>query len=110
MPGGGHGRIVQAEVLARCAGARVGAGRRARSCARDQRPGRWLANAPGPDRTWRRPWSRESWLPQMAARAAKPLIWALPDPHGEPTLLASVRLEQGRPATTRIMIRNHRQG
>ncbi len=45
----------------------------------------------------------------MAARAAKPLIWALPDPHGEPTLLASVRLEQGRPATTRIMIRNHRQ-
>jgi hypothetical protein len=31
---------------------------------------------------------------------AKPLVWPLPDPLGEPTLLASVRLEQGRPATT----------
>ena len=31
---------------------------------------------------------------------AKPLVWPLPDPHGEPTLLASVQLEQGRPATS----------
>jgi hypothetical protein len=31
---------------------------------------------------------------------AKPLVWPLPDPHGEPTLLASVQLELGRPATS----------
>ena len=31
---------------------------------------------------------------------AKPLIWPLPDPHGEPTLLASVQLEPGRPVTS----------
>ncbi len=31
---------------------------------------------------------------------AKPLVWPLPDPQGEPTLLASVRLEQGRPAAS----------
>ena len=30
---------------------------------------------------------------------AKPLVWPLPDPDGEPTLLASVRLADGRPAT-----------
>jgi hypothetical protein len=30
---------------------------------------------------------------------AKPLVWPLPDPQGQPTLLASVQLEQGRPAT-----------
>ena len=32
--------------------------------------------------------------------AAKPLVWPLPDPHGEPTLLASVELEPSRPATS----------
>ena len=31
---------------------------------------------------------------------AKPLVWPLPDPDREPTLLASVRLEPGRPATS----------
>ncbi len=31
---------------------------------------------------------------------AKPLVWPLPDPQSEPTLLASVRLELGRPATS----------
>ena len=31
---------------------------------------------------------------------AKPLIWPLPDPQGEPTLLASVQLEKSRPATS----------
>jgi nitroreductase len=38
---------------------------------------------------------------RLAIRAlgAKPLVWPLPDPLGEPTLLASVRLEEGRPAT-----------
>jgi hypothetical protein len=30
---------------------------------------------------------------------ARPMIWQLPDPDGEPTLLARVRLEEGRPAT-----------
>ena len=30
---------------------------------------------------------------------AKPLVWPLPDPAGEPTLLASVQLADGRPAT-----------
>jgi nitroreductase len=30
---------------------------------------------------------------------AKPLVWPLPDPQREPTLLASVRLDPGRPAT-----------
>jgi hypothetical protein len=30
---------------------------------------------------------------------ARPLVWPLPDPDGEPTLLASVRLADGRPAT-----------
>ncbi len=32
---------------------------------------------------------------------AKPLVWPLPDPDGEPTLLASVQLADGRPATPR---------
>jgi hypothetical protein len=31
---------------------------------------------------------------------AKPLVWPLPDPQGEPTLLASVQLERSRPATS----------
>ena len=31
---------------------------------------------------------------------AKPLVWPLPDPDREPTLLASVQLELGRPATS----------
>jgi hypothetical protein len=31
---------------------------------------------------------------------AKPMVWPLPDPEREPTLLASVRLEEGRPATS----------
>jgi hypothetical protein len=31
---------------------------------------------------------------------AKPLVWPLPDPLGEPTLLASVQLEPSRPATS----------
>jgi nitroreductase len=37
---------------------------------------------------------------RLAIRAAggKPLVWPLPDPVGEPTLLASVQLAQGRPA------------
>jgi nitroreductase len=30
---------------------------------------------------------------------AKPLVWPLPDPEGKPTLLASVRIEEARPAT-----------
>jgi nitroreductase len=30
---------------------------------------------------------------------ARPLVWPLPDPDGEPTLLASVQLADGRPAT-----------
>jgi nitroreductase len=30
---------------------------------------------------------------------AKPLVWPLPDPRGEPTLLASVLVEDGRPPT-----------
>ena len=30
---------------------------------------------------------------------AKPLVWPLPDPRGEPTLLASVQLAEGRPAS-----------
>jgi hypothetical protein len=30
---------------------------------------------------------------------AKPLVWRLPDPEGEPTLMARVRLDEGRPAT-----------
>jgi nitroreductase len=30
---------------------------------------------------------------------AKPLVWPLPDPRGEPTLLASVLVEEGRPPT-----------
>jgi nitroreductase len=30
---------------------------------------------------------------------AKPLVWPLPDPDGEPTLLALVQLAEGRPAT-----------
>jgi nitroreductase len=32
--------------------------------------------------------------------AAKPLVWPLPDPHREPTLLASVQLQRSRPATS----------
>jgi nitroreductase len=32
--------------------------------------------------------------------AAKPLVWPLPDPDGEPTLLASVQLQRSRPATS----------
>ena len=38
---------------------------------------------------------------KLAIRAlgAKPLVWPLPDPEHEPTLLASVRLEEARPAT-----------
>ena len=32
--------------------------------------------------------------------AAKPLVWPLPDPQHEPTLLASVQLEPARPATS----------
>jgi len=32
---------------------------------------------------------------------AKPLVWPLPDPAGEPTLLASVQLADGRPAMPR---------
>jgi nitroreductase len=38
---------------------------------------------------------------RLAARAtgAKPLVWALPDPQAEPTLMASVQLTPGRPAT-----------
>jgi nitroreductase len=37
---------------------------------------------------------------RLASRAAgaKPLVWPLPDPAGEPTLLASVQLAEGRPA------------
>jgi nitroreductase len=37
---------------------------------------------------------------RLAIRAigAKPLVWPLPDPAGEPTLLASVQLAEGRPA------------
>jgi len=30
---------------------------------------------------------------------AKPLVWPLPDPRGEPTLMASVQISEGRPAT-----------
>jgi hypothetical protein len=30
----------------------------------------------------------------------KPMIWAIPDPQGRPTLLACVRLQQGRPASS----------
>lgn len=39
---------------------------------------------------------------KLAARmlGAKPLVWPLPDPQGTPTLLASVQLEPGRPATS----------
>jgi nitroreductase len=39
---------------------------------------------------------------RLAIRAlgAKPLIWPLPDPRHEPTLMASVQLEPGRPATS----------
>lgn len=38
---------------------------------------------------------------RLAARTsgAKPLVWPLPDPQGEPTLMASVQLTRGRPAT-----------
>ena len=38
---------------------------------------------------------------RLAARStgAKPLVWPLPDPHAEPTLMASVQLTPGRPAT-----------
>jgi nitroreductase len=32
--------------------------------------------------------------------AAKPLVWPLPDPQHEPTLLASVQLQPSRPATS----------
>ena len=32
---------------------------------------------------------------------AKALVWPLPDPRGEPTLMASVQLERARPATSR---------
>jgi nitroreductase len=32
--------------------------------------------------------------------AAKPLVWPLPDPQHEPTLLASVQLQRSRPATS----------
>jgi hypothetical protein len=31
---------------------------------------------------------------------AKPMIWSIPDPQGQPTLLACVRLQQARPATS----------
>jgi hypothetical protein len=31
---------------------------------------------------------------------AKPMIWSIPDPLGQPTLLACVRLQQARPATS----------
>src|ERR1700746_1708980 len=34
----------------------------------------------------------------IRAAGAKPLLWPLPDPAGEPTLLASVQLVKGRPA------------
>src|SRR5579859_5666383 len=34
----------------------------------------------------------------IRAAGAKPLVWPLPDPVGEPTLLASVQLAEGRPA------------
>jgi len=39
---------------------------------------------------------------RLAIRAlgAKPLVWPLPDPQREPTLLASVQLAPGRPATS----------
>jgi len=33
----------------------------------------------------------------IRASGAKPLVWPLPDPAGEPTLLASVQLAEGRP-------------
>src|SRR5262252_8165460 len=33
----------------------------------------------------------------IRAAGAKPLVWPLPDPRGEPTLLASVQLGDGRP-------------
>jgi hypothetical protein len=38
---------------------------------------------------------------RLAARStgAKPLVWPLPDPKAEPTLMASVQLTPGRPAT-----------
>ena len=38
---------------------------------------------------------------RLAVRATggKPLVWPLPDPQGEPTLMASVQLTAGRPAT-----------
>ncbi len=38
---------------------------------------------------------------RLAARVtgAKPLVWPLPDPREEPTLMASVQLSSGRPAT-----------
>ena len=38
---------------------------------------------------------------RLAARiiGAKPLVWPLPDPQAEPTLMASVQLTPGRPAT-----------
>ncbi len=38
---------------------------------------------------------------KLAARStgAKPLVWPLPDPQAEPTLMASVQLAPGRPAT-----------
>ena len=38
---------------------------------------------------------------RLAARStgAKPLVWPLPDPQAEPTLMASVQLTPGRPAS-----------
>jgi len=35
----------------------------------------------------------------IRAAGAKPLVWPLPDPVGEPTLIASIQLGEGRPAT-----------
>src|SRR6266516_3526053 len=34
----------------------------------------------------------------IRAAGAKPLVWPLPDPQGEPTLMAAVQLSDGRPA------------
>jgi nitroreductase len=36
----------------------------------------------------------------IRASGARPLVWPLPDPEGEPTLLASVQLAEGRPVAS----------
>ena len=63
-------------------------------------PGRmlWIADPPG--RALHLSCGAALFNLRLAIRmlGAKPLVWPLPDPDAEPTLLASVRLEEGRPA------------